>query len=135
MGVGVAVASRAVSDPRPSIYGVRLGMTADEVRARVDETGPGTWSASAASGDWVLEHTADDAHARFELHDGQVMAIRVDAPDSSSLDGPSLEVTDGSVLRREHAGSRIVWTLLSRACPTHRDEAEALVEAGSAAPR
>lgn len=132
LGAGVAIASRALSDPRPSIYGVRLGMTADEIRARIDEAHDGTWSASADSGEWVLEHTQGDTHARFELHDGQLMAIRVDAPLTAALAGAPLEVTEGTVLtRREHDG-RIAWTLLSRSCPTHRAEAEALVISGRA---
>lgn len=124
---GVELASRALEDPRPSFYGVRLGMTADDVRARVDERGEGTWSASPSSGDWVLEHTRGDEHARFELHDGQLMAIRVEAIATAELEGEPLEVTESTVLRREVEGDRIVWTLLSRTCPTHRAEAEALV--------
>jgi hypothetical protein len=132
---GVAVASRSLSDTRPSIYGVRLGMTADEVRARVDARGEGAWSASAASGDWVLEHVRGGDRARFELHDGQLMAIRIDAIASPELDGAPLDVTPSTVLRRQRSGDRIAWTLLSRACPTHSAEAEALVNAGVASPR
>ena len=92
----------------------------------------GTWTASSDSGEWVLEHARENEHARFELHDGQLMAIRVDAPISAALAGTPLEVTAGTVLtRREHDG-RIAWTLLSRSCPTHRAEAEALVITGRA---
>ena len=102
-------------------------MSSDEVRARLDERGEGTWSASAASGDWVLEHSRAGERSTFELHDGQLMAIRVDAIATPELAGAPFEVTEGTVLRREASGDRIVWTLLSRSCPTHQAEAEALV--------
>lgn len=135
IGAGVALASTTLADPRPAIDGVRLGMTADEVRARVDERGDGTWSASSSSGDWVLEHTAGEEHARFELHDGQLMAIRLESSARADLLGPALEVTDSTVLRREVEGGQIAVTLLSRSCPTHRAEAEALVRSAGPSDR
>jgi hypothetical protein len=117
-------------DPRPSVFGVRLGMTADEVRERVDARGPGEWSSSVVLGDWVLEHRAGPEHARFEIHEGQLVAIRVEGPASSDLPTePRFAVTPGSVLLREPEAGGVRITLLSRACPTHHEEAERLVAA------
>jgi hypothetical protein len=115
-------------DPRPSVLGVRLGMTADEVRARVDEAGPSEWSSSVVGGDWVLESHRGPRQATFEIHEGQLVAIRVEGPTSSDLPtDPDYEETPGSVLVRRTEGDTTRITLLSRACPTHRDEAERLV--------
>lgn len=116
------------ADPRPSVAGVRLGMTADEVRERVDERGPGEWTSSVVLGDWVLEHRAGEERARFEIHEGQLVAIRLDGPASADLPTePRFVVTPGSVLVRDTDAGRVRITLLSRACPTHHDEAESLV--------
>jgi len=118
----------ALADPRPSVLGVRLGMTADEIRRRVDETGPGEWSSRVTNGDWVLTHAAPTSDATFEIHEGQLVAVRVDASGAADLaTTPRVEVTPGSILVRERDGDRVRITLLSRSCPTHHDEAERLV--------
>jgi hypothetical protein len=123
------------ADPRPSVLGVRLGMTADDVRARIDARGPGQWTTSLVGGDWVLEHRGSDETGRFEIHEGQLVAIRIDGAPSSDLPTePRFEVTPGSVLVRRDEGGRVRITLLSRACPTHHDEAEALVRAHDTEP-
>jgi hypothetical protein len=115
--------------------GVRLGMTADDVRARIDAREPGEWSSSVVAGDWVLEHRVADEAARFEIHEGQLVAIRVEGPTSADLPSePRFEVTPGSILVREPDRTRVRITLLSRACPTHHEEAEALVRAYVTAP-
>ena len=125
----------ASADPRPSVIGVRLGMTAEQVRARVDTRGPGTWTTRLRSGDWVLEHRTGDESDELELHDGQLVAVRVDAPARADLlSGPDRQVTPGSVLVRARAGDRVRLTLLSRACPTHHEEAERLVAGGVPGP-
>lgn len=130
-GAAMQLVSMLGTDPRPSVVGVRLGMTADEVRRRVDERGSGTWTSAVVDGDWHLEHVAADGSERFEIHEGQLVAVRAeglvgrDRPAS-----PAREVTPGSVLVRTVEGDRVRITLLSRACPTHRAEAERLVAGG-----
>lgn len=129
-GLALRLVQLGSRDPRPTVLGVRLGMTADEVRARVDARGPGQWTSSVVEGDWVLEHRAGDENARFEIHEGQLVAIRVDASTVEDLATvPAFEVTPGSVLLRQTEGAHVRIVLLSRACPTHHDEAEAIVAA------
>jgi hypothetical protein len=108
-------------------------MTADEVRARLDAQSEGRWTATSDGSEWLLRRTRMEEDVSFELHDGQLMAIRAHTIATPSLAGPTYEVTPGSVLHREIDGDRILWTLVSRACPTHREEAEALVRAAAAA--
>ena len=87
------------------------------------------------AGDWVLEHRGPGQEARFEIHEGQLVAIRVEGPDGPDLPTePRFEVTPGSVLVREAEGGRVRITLLSRACPTHHAEAERLVRTYVTAP-
>lgn len=115
-------------DPRPTVWGVRLGMTATDVRQRVEERGPGEWSTRLEGGDWVLERSTPHEHATFELHDGQLVAVRIEGPIAVDLPAtPPYELTDGSVLVRTVRGDQVETTLLSRACPTHHEEAERLV--------
>jgi hypothetical protein len=126
---------RLFADPRPNVLGARLGMTADELRAHVDAQRPGAWTSSVIGGDWVLDRSLGDVDARFELHEGQLVAVRAEGPRSAGLaESPSFEVTQGSVAVRTVDHDRVRITLLSRACPTHRDEAEALVRSHGAAP-
>ena len=143
-GLGVAAVASVVAyawlaarlaDPRPSVLGARLGMTADELRARVDAQRPGTWTSSVIAGDWILDRREGDVEARFELHEGQLVAVRVEGPRSAGLvETPPYEVTPGSVAVRTVDHDHVRITLLSRACPTHHDEAEALVRAHVSAP-
>ena len=139
IAVSVALAGRAIAarlaDPRPSVLGTRLGMSADEVRAHADSSGVGDWTSSVVAGDWVLERRRGDLTVRFELHEGQLVAVRAEGSGSSGLaDRPELEVTPGSVLVRDVDRGRVRITLLSRVCPTHHVEAEALVQAHVRAP-
>lgn len=136
--VGIAVLS-AVSlgvrllsegEPSPTLWGVRLGMSATEVRARVEERTEGTWTTRLESGDWVLERVMEGQHARFELHDARLVAIRIEAPTAADFPAsPSYEETEDGVLVRDAHGDRVEATLLSRSCPTHREEAARLVAA------
>lgn len=135
LAIGAAVTqlvTALTADPRPTVAGVRLGMTADEVRRRVDERGPGTWSSAVVDGDWHLEHVGPDGTERFEIHEGQLVAVRAEGVIGRDRPGaPPREVTPGSVLVRTVEGDRVRTTLLSRACPTHRAEAEGLVRGGA----
>lgn len=128
----VSLGTRALGDgdASPTPWGVRLGMSATEVRAQVEARASGTWSTRLENDDWILERTADHEHATFELHDARLVAVRIEAPAASDFPAePAYEATEGSVLVRETQGDHVALTLLSRSCPTHRDEATRLVAA------
>ena len=123
------------TDRRPTVLGARLGMTPDELRARVDARDVGVWTSSLVGGDWVLDRRAIGSEGRFEFHEGQLVAVRAEGPRSADLPTtPPFEVTPGSVLVRAVDHDRVQITLLSRGCPTHHEEAEALVRAHVSAP-
>ena len=118
----------------PSVLGLRLGLTPDMLRARFADASFRTELGEdvALIADAPLAEGVAPG-ARFEFHDGQLVAVRVtlDATHQDSR-GDRIEVTSGTVLARApgarfdgDAAVRIV--LLARTCPTHRGEAEALL--------
>ena len=120
-------------DAPPSLGGLRLGMTPDEVRARFSP-GRGSFRSEVSGSDTALVWEAPGSEpARFEFHDGQLVAVRlVVSADSPDALGPVVATTAGSVLSREaRPGGEVAALLLSRTCPTHHDEAELLVASGA----
>lgn len=120
----------------PSLLGLRLGATPDMVRARLSSA-----SFRTELGEDVAL-VADDAiadgvspGARFEFHDGQLVAVRVELrSDHPDAHGAALIATPATVLSREvlsraFEGDLVHARLLARTCPTHREEAERLVAA------
>ncbi|MCA9530172.1 MAG: hypothetical protein KC543_08545 [Myxococcales bacterium] len=118
-------------------FGVRLGMTAQDIR-----TGfalPGAWRSEAGAlgegpGAIVLEWRPADPvtspvrAARFELHDGFLVALRAQlAPSSAIADGPAFDVNDQVVRHRERVAAGVRYTVLARSCPTHADEVQRLL--------
>jgi hypothetical protein len=126
-------------DARPMVlHGVRLGMTAGAVRARLDTGARGVWRAHGGDGlalEWIPDPSDRAApgpgvprHLRFELHDGLVVAVRakLDAAHPLAAGAPFVE-TSGSVLERAAGPDGLVTlTLVARDCPTHADEVRAL---------
>lgn len=113
-------------DAPPSLAGLRLGMTPDDVRARFSP-GRGSFRSEVSGSDTALVWEAPGSEpARFEFHDGQLVAVRlVVAADSPDASGPAVATTAGSVLSRDaRPGGEVAALLLSRNCPTHHDEAE-----------
>ncbi len=113
-----------------SFEGVRLGMTAEQVRASFQ---PGTWTTSMDEEgtvllDWLPEQAGQVEQARFEFHQGLLVAIRTtlstDHPQASDPSG-----FDDDVLRHvSTAGAQSVQVLwITRNCPIHRAEVEALL--------
>ncbi len=131
MAVGVS-AGAACQGAKPSsdFHGVKLGMTAGDVRQRFQ--GPkGTWKATPGE-EMLLDYSPDQGTVptvRFEFHSGMLVAIRatLDPHDPSASLLPR-EVTAGAVIAREHDGPHVKLTWLSRDCPTHKDEADRLVK-------
>jgi hypothetical protein len=111
----------AMSAPVPTVRGLRLGLTPDEVRAQ--RTG-GEWTTRAeASGDLTLERAGE----RYEFHEGLLVAATVDlATHDPESAGPARLLSPGSVLVRQPTGSGVRLRLVSRDCPTHAEEARRL---------
>ncbi|MEM9861326.1 MAG: hypothetical protein AAF938_06905 [Myxococcota bacterium] len=113
---------------------VELGMTASEVRARFPASGvDGRWQTSATEEGTVLldwEPAGDSAvrSARFEVHQGALVAIRANlAQNHANAGDPSRATAD--VLRHaapaDDGGTQVLW--ITRNCPVHQDEVEALL--------
>lgn len=123
-----ALAPLAAPSP-PSVLGLRLGATPDMVRARLGSTSFRT----ELGEDVALVADApisDDVApgARFEFHDGQLVAVRVDLrAGHDDASGDALHATPATVLSRAPEGDFVRVRLLARTCPTHREEAERLV--------
>jgi hypothetical protein len=133
-GLGATSLAAGVLWPEapPSLGGLRLGMTPDDVRARFSP-GRGSFRSEISGTDTALVHEAEGSEpARFEFHDGQLVAVRLVLPlGAADASGPALRTTPGSVLvRRVRDASSVEARLLSRTCPTHHGEAERLVAGG-----
>lgn len=116
-----------------AIPNVKLGMAPGDVRDRFEPGGPGGWQTSVgkAEGDTALEWKAKDAsakvrEARFEFHLGMLVAVRAttnEAPPSAE----KVSATPATVtVRRAANGGGTELAVLSRDCPTHKDEAASL---------
>lgn len=114
----------SMSAPVPSVHGLRLGATVDEVRAARE----GEWTSRVdQSGDLLLSRDGES----YWFHEAGLVAMDVTVlPEAADASGPRLTVTDGSVLTRTQEGAGVRVRLISRTCPTHAQLAEALV-AGS----
>jgi hypothetical protein len=113
---------------------VKLGMAPGDVRDRFEPGGPGTWQTSvgAAADDTAIEWKAKDAsakirEARFEFHLGMLVAVRAKTNEPPPS-GEKITTTPASVtVRRAGAGGGSEVAVLARDCPTHKEEASALV--------
>ncbi len=110
---------------------VRLGMAPRDVRERFSPGSEGRWQTALGQGDdTVLEWTAsrgDSAvvEARFEFHLGMLVAIRARLNQNGLRD--EIRTTPKTVTAWSQAsGGGVDVRVLSRDCPTHHDEAEAL---------
>lgn len=114
------------------VHGVRLGMTPAEVRERfalegafvVTPEGEGElrldWQAASAS--------APVDKARFEFHEGLLVAIRATHGIDSSVSVQRLEVSPWAVrVTRADTQNHMETTLLARGCPTHESEVQELL--------
>ena len=124
--------SRLEADALPN---VRLGMAPRDVRDRFEPGGQGSWTTSVGGGaeDTAIEWKATDAAAkvhaaRFEFHNGMLVAIRAttaDAPPASE----QIAATPTTVsVRRAATGPErgTELAVFARDCPAHKEEAQAL---------
>lgn len=111
----------AMSAPVPSVHGLRLGATPDEVRAARE----GEWTSRVdQSGDLVLSRDSET----YAFHEGGLVAIDVVLGSTAAdAQGPELVVTSGSVMARDRTAQGVRVRLVSRTCPTHAESAQALV--------
>ena len=128
-------------DPRITVFGTFLGMTVGDVRQRFSPGQEGEWTSSTRNEDFVLEWAQTEAQtigdatsgirqATFEFHEGLLVAIRAEVSPASPLaEGAGLEIHSVSVLHRSVHDDRVRVSLLSRTCPTHHEEVQALLEA------
>ncbi|XXX82227.1 hypothetical protein WMF30_26055 [Sorangium sp. So ce134] len=124
-----------------AIHGIELGMTASEVVRRFDAGPAGRWSEATSCAGPSIEWSRGEAAparapvaARFEFHEGLLMAARVRvAPEDPSARGARLETSAQFVLAREARddGSSMI-VLLARGCPEHEAEVEQLLSGRSA---
>jgi hypothetical protein len=128
----------AIRDDRAiaTFHGVRLGMTPSDVRARCDLVGEFDASTTAEGGEYVLDFSPQDAteaadvrSARFEFHDGLLVAIRAElGPEDPWAEDEGVTVTESTVRETtEQSSGRVRVTLIARNCPTHVDEVRRLL--------
>lgn len=102
------------------LLGARLGMSARQIRSSFQPEG--SWSSSTEGELLVLEWSGEDSRvksARFELHEGLLVAIRADLADVSDD-----RVVAPDVVRDVRDGH---LTLIARGCPAHVDEVARLL--------
>jgi len=120
------------------LHGARLGMTPADVRSHFDEGPRGHWREAPGCGGIGLEW-APDAHtkgavqwARFEFHEGMLMAVRMRAAAADpSVGGEPLEASSAVVVARQSMpGAAVAVALLARGCPEHQAEIDQLLGGG-----
>lgn len=121
-----------------SIHGVWLGLTALQVQRRFEDAPYGEFSElKGCSSPTLLWQRRDEGKttirsARFEFHDGMLVAMRMRLAATDPLSrGPRLETSTGSLLGRATTADRdtaLVW--LVRDCDSHAEEAAELLASG-----
>jgi hypothetical protein len=116
--------------------GVRLGMSAGDVRARFLPGKTGAWT-SAQEPEPVLRWAAPEGasggdgprRAVFEFHQGMLVAVTLVG--GAAAKGPGLETTRASVAARRVGADGPEVRVLSRDCETHKAEVAKLLATGS----
>ncbi len=123
----------------PLVRGVRLGMTPDVARAAFADAPFGAWSdppgCCGLTLEWTRSGPTSTQWARFEFHDGLLVAIRLlaDAPIPSAK--AQYEVTPSFVSAvGPGAGGGTKTTVLARGCSTHATEAQQLMALAGESP-
>lgn len=112
-----------------SLRDVHLGMSEADVRRAFTDRREGRFDVVTGCSTPTIEWTRTSPGtttewARFEFHQGALVAIRMRAA-SSGATGSDVVVTPGAVRVQQSAGDgSSVVTILSRDCPTHHAEAE-----------
>ena len=113
--------------------GVRLGMSANDVRERFRPGGEGTWTHALEPEPvlrWVASApSASIRRASFELHLGMLVAFTLVGGELTR--GKPLETTRGSIAARRAGSDGPEVRVLSRDCETHRAEVQKLLSGSS----
>ncbi|NLY94983.1 MAG: hypothetical protein GXY23_13265 [Myxococcales bacterium] len=124
----------ACAPSRPAIdelHGVRLGMTPAEVRARFEPEGKFSITPSNDGGIWLEWSATGDqpiTEARFEFHEGILVAIRAKHGEDGAIAVQRLDVSPWAVrYARVDENNRAETTLLARGCPAHESEVQELL--------
>jgi hypothetical protein len=131
-GVLVRMAILRANGSSPfQVHGVRLGMTARDVRDRFVAPGAGHFRSDTA-GELAMEWWSEggsEYFARFEFHSGVLVAARMHLPPADrDAQGRLFDVSSSAVLSRRRASDgRVELTLLARDCPTHAEEVRRLL--------
>jgi hypothetical protein len=130
-----AIAGLAAPDPG-TVRGVRLGMTTDQVRQRFEAGAPASWRTEIAGTDLTLIRAPGgslDREARFEFHDGMLVALRMDLPEHApeAIGDPIWSSTATVIARSRVEPGRVRFVVLARDCPTHAEEAARILAPGS----
>lgn len=112
----------ALSAPVPSVRGLRLGATPEEVRAV--RPGGGWTTRVDQTGDLELSRDGES----YWFHEGLLVLLDVTlAPTDGDAAGPQIVTSPGSVLAREPVAGAVRVRLVSRTCPTHEGLARSLL--------
>jgi hypothetical protein len=132
------------SENLSEFHGARLGMTASQLRRGFALVGDfSVQSAGESDGELAVEWVprADEqgssvfSFARFEFHQGLLVAVRADTrdPSQATLARTQPFVADAAAVLHRHVDghssdstARVRITLLSRDCPTHAEEVRQL---------
>lgn len=118
--VGALVFLLTSSGDQTEFLGTRLGMGARQIRSSFEPNG--TWETSMDGDLLVLEWSGSDPRvrsARFELHEGLLVAIRAEL-----IDANDAQTVAPDVVRNVRGG---MLTMIARGCPVHADEVARLM--------
>lgn len=110
--------------------GVALGMPVELVRESFVDGAAGEWKQVTACGESALEWTRDrpgvpTRWARFEIHDGWLVAMRVHTDEP--LAGVRTVQSASAVRQDRPFEGGTATTIVSRACSTHTSEADQMI--------
>ena len=121
-------------------HGARLGMTASQLRQSFALADEGAFRAAGNAGsegelwlEWTPTQAASLAGARFEFHEGLLVAIRAelhDASEATRVAAEPVQLTEGTLRHRALLtpdSARVRISILSRDCPTHAEEVRRLI--------
>jgi hypothetical protein len=134
-GLASALSLGVPGDPAWVERGVKLGMSEEQVKQSFLDGAAGDWRRATTcrgpSLEWTRKQGArsttspDEAPtrwARFELHDGWLVAMRLHVDDA--LSAPRAEQTASAVREDRPYEGGTATTIIARGCSTHAAEAE-----------
>ncbi|MGA7119248.1 MAG: hypothetical protein WBY94_04080 [Polyangiaceae bacterium] len=130
--LSLALPSRGKADW--SERGVRLGMSEAQVRRSFVDADAGDWTRTTVCGGPSLEWTrmkpgVPTRWARFELHDGWLVAMRIHSDGHAS--SPRIEQAFFGVRRDRPFQGGVATTIIARGPPAYAAEVEQIARAAS----